>query len=509
MSNLPSTISKSLDAGQSNASKPTLSFRAFISTKKEASADPVKPHGPQRVAAKVAPFHPYPSEPSSLKKSVRVESTKLPTRAIKSTLSAPPTLDNVHKPHRIVSSASAHQLPSLAKVMLPRSGSSSAITSPKRTVSMDSHILPPTPKSLLYDFFEGVKRVEWNVRYKSLVDFLEIMERPDIVEFMLSHRPTTGRLFEIFFGGLGDVHYKVVFMVVEFGKKLLKLIPAEKVPEVALKTEKIIHRLFYVATNIQFKAKPSLIEDAHRLVDDIIEWSAPGKRIQVLTSCKGKSQYPNVTKAIEERIIEERMLEERILEDDVQVNTIVTLQSPRKLHPDHELLLGSPMKGVTRGEGFHPSSNAAGGEGFHPSSNAAGGTGLFPSPNANATGGVGLFPSPNSNVTGEEFLFPSPDSNVTEEGEIIPSPRVFHDDEIILDAELGISLRPKTMPSTPVSRLRQVVDFDTPRSMDHHIPIETDSEVEENDPNCSAAQDECEPSGKDEQVSNIMQQLEL
>jgi hypothetical protein len=337
-----------------------------------------------------------------------------------------------------------------------------------------------------------VKRVEWNVRHKSLVDFLEIMERPDIVEFMLSHRPTTGRLFEIFFGGLGDVHYKVVFLVVEFGKKLLKLIPAEKVPEITLKTEKIINRLFYVATNIQFKAKPSLIEDAHRLVDDIIEWSAPGKRIQVLTSCKGKNQYPNVTKAIEERLMEERYMGEHMLEDDVKFNMITTLQSPRKLHPEDE---GSPMKGITR-EG----------------------------------------------ATNENGFSPSP-KDVTEEGEIIPSPRVFHDDEIVLDAELGISLRPKTMPSTPVSRLRQVVDFDTPRSMEHHTPIESDSEVEDNglihvefqndmhvksqndmhvksqndndmhaivqNDTHSTTPNEYEPSGKDEQVSNIMKQLEL
>lgn len=75
---------------------------------------------------------------------------------------------------------------------------------------------------------------------------------------------------------------------------------------------------------------------------------------------------------------------------------------------------------------------------------------------------------------------------VLEEGEIIsPSDGIFRDDEVVLDAELGISMRirpVKAQPNTPTSKLRQVtVDFDTPRSMDHHDSLGSDSEPESED----------------------------
>lgn len=100
-----------------------------------------------------------------------------------------------------------------------------------------------------------------------------------------------------------------------------------------------------------------------------------------------------------------------------------------------------------------------------------------------------------------------------EEGEILPSPyrQPSPSDEVILDAELGISLRlrPHNAPKTPMSRRRHAVDFDTPRSMDR--PVESsESDTEEVDPALGNSDHEFEGDEQDASLAqNGLEKLEL
>lgn len=130
----------------------------------------------------------------------------------------------------------------------------------------------PNARALVVDFVNAVKSLEWDARFKALDQFTEAMMTSAVSDFILTSRSTTTRLFDIFLGGLLDVHFRVVSAVLQYGHKLLRLVPPQKHSEPLNFASKAVLRLHVAANSVQFRAKHPLIQDALSIVDELSTW---------------------------------------------------------------------------------------------------------------------------------------------------------------------------------------------------------------------------------------------
>jgi hypothetical protein len=344
-------------------------------------------------------------------------------------------------------------------------------------------IPPPSARSRIIQFVDAVKSCEWDARYKALVQFTEQIKSPDIVEFILGSKSTVTRLFDIFLGGLMDVHFKVVVGVLEYGHKLFAIIPSDKHVDPIGFANLATLRLYIAMTNIQFKTKQMITEEARNLVDKISQWLPPSiSFIDVLAAAAIRQEASIFSKARTEivqkimKMVESVEFSETVLSsvakklglllsdrDDALVQRVyIILQKMSVLIPLQEVVDAISIN-------CRPA--------------------LLERLNMNSTKSPRPSIGPNTKPGNEmcvekeqSILLETPASpmhGLTIKGEIISTPSgvIALDSEVSVNKHIRVVL---TLPATPINRSKKTnVDFDTPRSMQHQPSDHSDDSQEE------------------------------
>lgn len=479
----PSTI-KALNILQKSApaSVRTIgSIKSFLATKNSEAAR----SGPQRVVSRPTPPTEVPSKQLSVQKPLSA------IRVTKSShhLGAPPP--SQHQP-KITSSHSVGSLPSIIHPPSPKSLSSSSSSQPaiphstipvvsrpsssSHTVSASS-VQPPSYRQIVADFRAKLRQcVAWDTRSNAIAEFISVFSQKEFASEIVNSKASKLELFDIFLAGLLDVHHRVVLSVLAYGRALLKVIPSEKHPDPQTFTTFALIRLFKVVFDIQFRGRPQLLEEAKQFIDFLQSWL-----------CSPLVYFECLLNAItrQDRALGFKMRKEAYEKFKAFLETASELTIDEKL----------ALNGVKRlcmllcdnaDEGIKGVVVAA-------IESLALKAGLL--------SWLNIIPIEYKEIIEEHLLLKNPpitspvvveiqmaestpskhtNSNNTMEVDHHHQSLEMQSEEIILDAELGITMKVRSrqptidpMPITPIaSRIK--VDFDTPRSMEHCPAIDSD-----------------------------------
>lgn len=510
-SRLPASILKAisgtLGAAANNAAPGTASVRSLLASKRTVTVGDVPPSsaksGPQRIVSRPQPpATTVPSvagTPHSLRPEKGIINAKLPLRLGKPSMSSSlATVDTDMGPKPLPASSSSGTLPSvgLKPRTLPASSSlgklPSLAASSLSSSSSASSVVASQPKyrRLLSDFKEKLRQAPaWDARCRTLDEFstttlLQDEFRSEIVNAKASKL----ELFDIFLAGLLDVHHKVVHSVLAYGRAILAVVPSDKHPGATSFATFAIIRLFKIIFDIQFRTRQALLDEARQLVAALGTWlgspvlyfdclvNSVTRQDRALGFKMRKEAYDTLTLFVMEGGLPFATAEESF--------TKLVTNAVRKL----ALILTEPEEATKEAV-------ASCIEELVKRASLSGWNSLIPFESRQyleAYMSRDLLMPASPTMTNIEVSEGFPKGDMDTEREPVscrPSPsRKMAIDEIILDAELGISMKirprspfPVALPSTSPSEMTPTadkvkVDFDTPR---HTHAVEEESANEE------------------------------
>lgn len=503
-SKLPSSVLKAI-SGLSGAAPTTFtsggsSVRSFLASKRATTTGDPCPisskGGPQRVVSRPQSSSSAATSIAGTPHALRPEkhvAAKVPVRLGKPSVSSslisvgsklPPssslgTLPSVGtKPPALPPSSSLGKLPTLITSSLPSAASTSSLS-----------IGQPNYRRLLGDFKEKLRQsAAWDVRCRVLDEFsTTVLVQDEFCSEIVNAKASKLDLFDIFLAGLLDVHHKVVHSILAYGRAILSAVPSEKHPSAASFATFAIIRLFKIIFDIQFRTRQPLLDEARQLIVALGEWLvSPVLYLECLVN--------SVTR--QDRALGFKMRKEAydtlalfILEGDLPFTTgdesflkLIT-SAVRKLalilaEPDETIKesVASCIEGLVTKTSLHNWINLVPFESRQYIETYMLRSSLL---SANPTSPI--------MTSIEPIDDPSKDVPHKSSSQLLPS-HTMEVDEVVLDAELGISMKVRSRPSstpvpppitmnvvTPVKSLLKV-DFDTPR---HTQAMEEESAEEE------------------------------
>lgn len=212
----------------------------------------------KNVAAKVPVRLGKPSVSSSLVSVGTSIGSKLPSSSSLGTL---PSVGI--RPSPLPPSASLGKLPTLVTSSLPLAASGSSLTTGQ-----------PNYRRLLGDFKEKLHQsTAWDSRCLVLDEFsTTVLVQDEFRSEIVNAKASKLDLFDIFLAGLLDVHHKVVHSILAYGRAILSIVPSEKHPSATSFASFAIIRLFKIIFDIQFRTRQSLLDEARQLIMTLREW---------------------------------------------------------------------------------------------------------------------------------------------------------------------------------------------------------------------------------------------
>ena len=307
---------KTLGVPPASSSKPS-SFRSFISQKQQVSTpasngETRSSHGPQRIQRPTTPNSTVQS--SSIDIAAKRINSKLeqprlpiPNRFARSTatITSQSSISNKQPQSKLPSSQSTGNLLSTPSAQLKPAKSEDIISkAPSMPLQISSHLPPSTsfsnsnllstsvitPRSILSDFKANVSHPDWNYRQKALLDFASSLDsNSELREYLESSQSKVFAIFDIFERGTRDAHHQVVAASLDLGIKLTRLFPVAKHPDAVKFASSCIFRIYSAATNIQFKARTSMLESCHLAVEHLLSWI--GEPRLIIEALAGSLQY--------------------------------------------------------------------------------------------------------------------------------------------------------------------------------------------------------------------------
>lgn len=477
----PPSILKNLpdisDSSRSESTKTKPSIKNFLQTKRAIINFEAKSTGPQRVMQKTfqAPSITAIPPTTNFKSSNHLApsaplSTGLPSR------SAGP---------KLIPSISTGSLPLISSIAQKsiKMHSSSALSLPKPLTSLPTSSLPtifPNYRRLVGDFKEKLsKSISWDARCTAIDGFCTILEDKTFQRDIVQSKASKIDLFDIYLAGLTDVHHRVVQSTLYYGQKLLAIISSERHPNPSVFVTNVIGKLFKILFDVQFKTRNQLLEAARDALNFLESWIGGSNQffscyVDFLLRDRPTS-YVRLRKEVFDRLSELLVTGKVIFDDDLcrmAANTIRRLGT----------LLNDPDESIK---------------------DSVAGLITVLAKNSALTNWLGLVPQEyreimetfianNICISMEEGIEePSSPTTIPIETQLteitLPAQTKSVVDKfaIIVDEEISFIVRNSasiSMPMTPVSgKTIQVVDFDTPRSMNHETLIPSEDEDENDD----------------------------